>query len=204
MRRTTSPTKTLAALTLTGALLLAGCSGNTTTTPTPSAATSQQTTATPAPTPTPSLTQQEISIQEVKDTFTAYIQAGDDADAAGYTPETVTSVLNYLTADGSSRLNLVSSMNTMAEQGISMTGDTVIGSVTATSYTPGTKTDEYDDLGAEIIVTACTDPSGKTVYANGEEIEVTGLNAGCTSMTWVNQQGDWLLDSSEVLAEEYH
>ncbi|MDO5067600.1 MAG: hypothetical protein Q4D96_10010 [Propionibacteriaceae bacterium] len=199
MSRTTSPTKTITALTLTSALLLAACSNNTTT-PTPSAATSQQTTTTP----TPSLTQQEISIQEVKDTFTAYIKAGDDADVAGYTPETVTSVLNYLTADGSSRLNLVSSMNTMAEQGISMTGDTVIGSVTATSYTPGKQTEQHNDLGAEVIITACTDPSGKTVYTNGEEVEVTGLNAGCTSMTWVNQQGEWLLDSSEVLAEEYH
>lgn len=199
-------THALTTLALAGALMLTGCSSSSgaqdpeAPSKTPTATT---TTASPTPSPTPTQSQEDISIAEVKQTYKDYLAAGDAAGAAGYSIESIDKVLSYLTADGSERLSIAPQLNTAAEQGITTQGKTKIGSLTATSYTPGTKADGVDDLGATVVLDACADPTGKKWFHNGEPMEANGLEASCTEITFVNQ-GTWLIDSSKTTAEEYH
>lgn len=195
-------THALTTLALAGALMLTGCSSNSgSQTTTPTATTTTAASATPSPTPTQS--QEDLSIEQAKETYKAFVAANDAAGEAGYTAESLTKAVDYLTADGSARLTLVPQLNQSAEQGISTKGQTKIGSVEATSYTPGKKTSASDDTGAKVVLDACADPTGKTWYQNGQQITTSGLKASCGEVTVVNQ-GSWLIDSATETTEAFH
>lgn len=197
-------THTLTALTLAGALMLTGCSSSSssqaTTTPSTAATT---TTPSTTPSPTPTQSQEDLSIEQAKETYKAFVAAGDAAGAAGYTPESLTKVVDYLTANGSARLTLVPQLNQAAEQGITTKGETKFGSVDAISYTAGEKTSASDDMGATVVLDACLDPTSKTWYHDGEQMTTNGVKASCSEVTLVNQ-GTWLIDSATETTEAFH
>lgn len=195
-------THALTTLALAGALMLTGCSSNSGSAAT-TAPSSAATTASATPSPTPTQSQEDLSIEQAKETYKAFVAANDAAGEAGYTAETLTKAVDYLTADGSARLTLVPQLNQSAEQGISTKGQTKIGSVEATSYTPGKKTSASDDMGATVVLDACADPTGKTWYQNGQQITTNGVKATCGEVTLVNQ-GTWLIDSFTETTEAFH
>lgn len=195
-------THALTTLALAGALMLTGCSSNSNSAAT-TAPSSAATTASATPSPTPTQSQEDLSIEQATQVYKDYVAAGNAAGEAGYTAESLTKVVDYLTADGSERLSVVPQLNTMAEQGITTKGETKIGSVDATSYTAGKKTSASDDTGAKVVLDACIDPTGKTWYQNGQQITTSGLKATCSEVTLVNQ-GSWLIDSSTQTTEAFH
>lgn len=195
-------THALTTLALAGALMLTGCSSNSSSAAT-TAPSSAATTASATPSPTPTQSQEDLSIEQAKETYKAFVAAGDAAGEAGYTAESLTKVVDYLTADGSARLTLVPQLNQSAEQGITTKGETKIGSVEATSYTAGKKTSLGDDTGAKVVLDACLDPTGKTWYHDGEAMTTSGVKASCSEVTLVNQ-GSWLIDSATETTEAFH